>query len=175
MSIIWTPSSARAATSAYVLEPIVAMAMPSAPSSSSNPPAPSVTEEVGAGRAGSVMSIIWTPSSNPLATSAYVLEPIVAMAMPSAPSSSSNPPAPSVTEEVGAGRAGSVMSIIWTPSSSYAVTSAYVLEPIVAMAMPSAPSSSSNPPAPSVTEEVGAGRAGSVMSIIWTPSSSYAL
>ena len=108
---------------------MVAVAMPEAPSSSSNPLAPSVTDAVATGFSGSVTFMIWRPSSSELATSAYVWSPMVAVAMPEAPSSSSNPLAPSVTLAIAAGEAGFVMLIIWTPSSSELATSAYVWSP----------------------------------------------
>ena len=49
---------------------------------------------------------------------------MVIVSTDAAPSSSSKPPAPSVTEETATGSAGFVMLIIWTPSSASAATSA---------------------------------------------------
>ena len=91
-------------------------------------------------------SIIWTPSSSLLATTAYTLEPIVTVSTPYAPSSSSKPFTPSVTDAVAVGEPGVVISIIWTPSSSILATTAYTLEPIVTVSTPYAPLSSSKPP-----------------------------
>ena len=82
---------------------------------------------------------------------------------------------PSSNDAAGMGLAGSVMLIIWTPSSRYAVTSAYVSGPIVTVVMLLAPLSSSkilltpSTLSPSPNEAAGTGLAGSVMSIIWTP------
>ena len=72
----------------------------------------------------------------------------------------------------GTGEAGTVMSMICTlPSSSYlAVTTAYVLPDISAMATPLVPSSAVNPSAPSVAVATGTGEAGTVMSMICMPS-----
>ena len=107
----------------------------------------------GVGLEGVVMSIIWTPPSED-ETKAYVEGPIAAVVMWRAPASS-NPPSPSVMAATGLGSKGSVMSIIWTPSSSYAEARAYVEEPIVATVMPFGPSSSSNPSTPSTTNAAG--------------------
>ena len=147
--------------------------IPDAPASSSNPPILSLTDETAAGLEGFVMSIIWTPSSAYDATRAYVEAPIVTAAIPHAPASSSNPPSPSVTDAVAAGLEGSVTSIIWTPSSAYDATRAYVLAPIVTATMSAAPSSSSNLPIPSVADATVAGLKGSVTLIIWTLLSQY--
>ena len=101
-------------------------------------------EAAGTGLAGSVMLIIWTPWSKYAVTSAYVPEPIVAVAMPKAPSSLSKvllapltvTVSPSSNDAAGTGLAGSVMSIIWTPPVLPCdVTSAYVLEPILTVVM----------------------------------------
>ena len=112
------------------------------------------------------MLIIWTPSSFPLATSAYIDPPIPAMAMPAAPSSSVKPPSPSVRAATATGPEGSVMLIIWTPSSTVPDTTAYASEPIHAVTMPAAPSSSVKPPSPSVRAATATGPEGSVMLII---------
>ena len=126
--------------------------MPRAPASTSNPSTPSVTDAVAIGRAGSVISIIWMPSSVNDATRAYVPAPIATVAISDALSSSSNPFTPSVTDAVAIGRAGSVISIIWMPSSAYDATRTYILVPTVTVAVPHAPSSSSNPPSPSAAD-----------------------
>ena len=117
---------------------------------------------------GSLMSIIWTPSSALLATMAYVLEPIVNVSTSFAPSSSSE----SVSSILSFATmfVGSLMSIIWTPSSFHAATMAYVLEPIVNTSTPLAASSSSEPVSSILSFATMLST--SLMSIIWTPSSS---
>ena len=49
---------------------MVKVPTPTAPSSSVKPPTPSVMAAMGEGLAGSVRSMIWTPSSEPAATAA---------------------------------------------------------------------------------------------------------
>ena len=150
MSIIWMPPVLDA-TMAYAEDPTVNVAMPYEPRRATAEAA--LMCAVGAGLEGVVMSIIWTPAA--AVTSAYVEEPTVAVVMPRAPRSSSNPSTPSVTAATGLGLKGSVMSTIWTPSSSYAATRAYVEEPIVTVVMPFGPPSSSNPSTPSATNATG--------------------
>ena len=120
------------------------------PSSPPNPPTPAMALDAGTGLLGSAMSMTWMPSSSGLATIAYVGSVPTTMTSP-APSSASNPPAPSNTLEAGIGLVGSVMSIIWTPSSPELATTAYERPAISAVAMPLAPSSASNMPKPSAT------------------------
>ena len=67
---------------AYVLELIVNVVTNSAPSSSVNPFTPSVSASFATMFAGSLMSIIWIPSSVTLVTIAYVLEPITNVSTP---------------------------------------------------------------------------------------------
>ena len=110
--IIWMPSSVDDATMAYAAEFTVTAVMSAAPSSLSNPPAPSVADATADGSDRSVTLIICTPSSCSDATRAYVEESIVIVAMPCAPSSSSNPPSPSVADVTAAGLVGSVTLII---------------------------------------------------------------
>ena len=95
---------------------------------------------------------------------AYVLEPITNVSTPYAPSSSSLPL--SVILSFATIAAGSLMSIIWTPSSTVAVTMAYVLEPITNVSTSYARSSSSNEFTPSVSESIATMSVGSLMSII---------
>ena len=152
MSIIWMPPELDV-TMAYVEDPTVNVAMPNAPWRATSEAA--LMCAVGAGLEGSVMSIIWTPSSAVAVTSAYVEEPTVTVVMSRAPRSSSNPSTPSVTAATGLGLKGSVMSTIWTPSSLLAAARAYVEEPIVTVVMPFGPPSSSNPSTPSATNATG--------------------
>ena len=151
------------------------MAISVAPSSLSKPPAPSVIEAVTVGVAGSVILIIWTPSSRLDATRAYVAEPIWIVVTPRAPSSVLKPPAPSVTEDVAVGFVGSVILIICTPSSLLDATRAYVAEPILTVVTLVAPSSSSNvlgtAVVESIIEDATVGAAGFDILIIWMPSS----
>ncbi len=123
--------------------------------------------------------IIWTPLSDSPATMAYIDEPIVTMAMPDAPASSSKVPpelpSPSVTVNTAVGDAGSVISIIWTALSLEAVTRAYVDESILTVTMSFAAASSKATPlpsrSPSFIENTAVGFLGSVISIIWMPLS----
>ena len=107
---------------------------------------------------GSLMSIIVIPSSSWATTIAYVLEPIVNVSTSIAPSSSSNPFAPSVSVSVTTMFVGSLMSIIVTapncPSTSQLVTIAYVPEPIVNVSTPLTFCSLSNPFTPSISVSV---------------------
>ena len=86
MSINCTPSSAVAATTAYVLFPHVNVSTPDALPSSSKLFAPSVAVPNGIMFAGSLMSIICTPLSPSDPTIAYVLEPKVNVSTSSSPS-----------------------------------------------------------------------------------------
>ena len=121
------------------------------------------------GLAGSVMSIIWTPSSMYPATAAYVVPPDSNMAMLLAPLSSRSEASPMLPAATGL--AGSVMLIIWTPSSEYPATAAYVVPPdskVIILWAPASLRLALSPMLPAAT-----GLAGSVMLIIWTPSSWY--
>ena len=118
---------------------------------------------------GSLMSIIWTPSSALLATIAYVLEPITNVETAYGWLSSSNPFTPSVSASFATMAAGSLMSIIWTPLSPRLKTMAYVLEPITNVSTSVGRLSTSNPFTPSVSESFATMFSGSLMSIIWTP------
>ena len=129
MSINWIPSSTLDETIAYVRFPHVNVSTPPAPSSSVNPFALSVSASSGTMAVGSLMSIIWTPSSSTDATMAYMLvngspddvtvvDVALQTATACAPLSSVNPFAPSVSESFAVIAAGLLMSIIWTPSSS---------------------------------------------------------
>ena len=153
MSITWKPLSSTADTIAYVLPPRSNMWTPIAPSSIENllrlAPGSSAIEDAARGAAGSVTSIICTPSSSRAATTAYVLPPMLAIPTPAAPSSSSNVPdapsaSPSRTAATARGEVGSVRLIICTPSSSRAATTAYVLPPDSNVSTAAAPSSTSN-------------------------------
>ena len=88
---------------------------------------------------GSVTSSIWTPLSRFAATATYVWSPDVNVVMSCAPLSFrvfvSMLPAGVMCK-------GSVTFSIWTPSSSYAATAAYVWPPDTNVVMPDAPSSS---------------------------------
>ena len=159
MSIICTPSSEKAATTAYVLPDISVMATPCASSSSVKPSVSSVIAATGTGAAGSVMSIICTPSSNTVVTTAYVLPDISVMATPCAPPSWVKPSVSSVIAATGTGAAGSVMSIICTPLSLSVVTTAYVLPDISAMATSAAPPRCVKPSVSSVIAATGTGAA----------------
>ena len=167
ISIIWTPSSMVAATATYVVPPDSNVAMPRAPLSlrlALSPMLPAAT-----GLAGSVMSIIWTPSSMYPATAAYVVPPDSNMAMLLAPLSSRSEASPMLPAATGL--AGSVMLIIWTPSSEYPATAAYVVPPdskVIILWAPASLRLALSPMLPAAT-----GLAGSVMLIIWTPSSMY--
>ena len=83
-----------------------------------------------------------------MVTTAYVLSDISAIAMPLAP-----PPPRVSNSATGTGEAGTVMSMICTPSLP--VTTAYVLSDISAIATPSAPSSAVNPSIPSEMAATG--------------------
>ena len=76
---------------------------------------------------------------------AYVLEPIVNTSTPLAPSRFGASPAAFSILAVAVMSVGSLMSIIWTPSSTLPATMAYVLEPIVNVSTSDAPLSSSEP------------------------------
>ena len=80
-------------------------------------------------------SIICTPLSSTAVTMAYVLEPIVNVLIPHAPSSISE--GSSVNEIVALMFVGSLTSIICTPSSANDVTMAYVLASTVNVSTPS--------------------------------------
>ena len=166
---IWTPSSAFAATAAYVWPPDSNVVMPYALLSSRLPP--SVMLSVAMIFEGSVTFNIWTPSSRSAATAAYVWPPDLNMVMLIAPLSSRV--SVSVMLSVAMIFEGSVTFSIWTPSSSYAVTAAYVLLPDSNVVMLDAPLSSRLPP--SVMLSVAMMFEGSVTFSIWTPSSSYAV
>ena len=95
--IICTPSSSRAATTAYVPPSMLAIPTPAAPSSSSNVPdaasvPPSRAAATARGDVGSVRLIICTPSSSRAATTAYVPppSPVSNVSTAAAPSSASN-------------------------------------------------------------------------------------
>ena len=77
-----------------------------------------------------------------------------------------------VTNAFSGGGGGLVRRRIWTPSSSYAATAAYVLPPDVNVAMFSAPNSSRAGVSVMLPAAVMAD--GSVMSSIWTLLSPYA-
>ena len=83
MLTTWMPSSADAATTAYVEPPISVTATPDAPASVSNPDAPSTAEETSAGRAGSVTLTMYMPPGLP-ATAATTYAGPPAAAAPSA-------------------------------------------------------------------------------------------
>ena len=88
------------------------------------------------------------------------------------PSSLSNPPAsPSSCASFATISVGSEISIIWTPSSDWAATIAYVFPEIEYTSTAIAPFSSVNEFEPSVSASVAVIAAGSVMLRIWTPSS----
>ena len=70
------------------------------------------TTETGLGRAGSVTSRILMPELPRVATIAYVRPPLPNTSTSSATRKVANPPAPPKTADTGAGRAGSVMSMI---------------------------------------------------------------
>ena len=70
---------------------------------------------------------------------------MTAVVIPRAPSSSIKSPSSSDAADTAVGEAGSVMSIIWMPSSSKPAMRAYVLLSITAVAMAYAPSSSVKP------------------------------
>ena len=128
---------------------------------------------MGTGLFGSVMSIIWTPSSDQLATRAYQRSDISTVVMPPGPASASKPRSPSKTLQMGAGQYGLVRSIIWTASSDQLATRAYQRPDISAVATPSAPSSASKPRSPSKTLETGSSLlVPPWMCITCTPSSS---
>ena len=168
--IIWTPPSSTFETAkAYVEGPMVVVVMPTTLLSSVKPFWPSVTAAVAVGFLGSVILIIWTPLSAFEATRAYVEGPMVVVVISRAPLSSVKPFWPSVTAAVAVGFLGSVILIIWTPSSRYAVTRAYVKGPMVAVVMARDPLSTVKPFWPSVTAAVAVGFLGSVILIIWTP------
>ena len=101
------------------------------------------------------------------ATAAYVVVPDSNMMMLLAPLSSRL--AVSSMLPAATGLSGSVMLIIWTPSSVYEATAAYVSMPDSKMTILWAPSSSRS--AVSSMLPAATGLAGSVMLIIWTPSS----
>ena len=75
----------------------------------------------GTGLAGLVMSIIWTPSSSTLATTAYVLPDICIVSMLWAPSSSVKPSTPSVMAATGMGTMGSSGAAAVTPEAINAI------------------------------------------------------
>ena len=103
---------------------------------------------------------------------AYVRFPLSKAATFVAPLRAPNSFKPSWAAETGAGRAGSVTSMICTPSSLSPVTMAYVRSPLPKTATSCAPPKVVNPPTPSWAAETGTGRAGSVTSMIWKPLSS---
>ena len=88
-----------------MLSSMTAVVMPRAPSSSVKPFSPSDAADTAVGESGSVMSIIWMPSSLELATRTYVLSPMTAVVMPRAPSSSVRPFSPSDAADVRVGYA----------------------------------------------------------------------
>ena len=159
---------------AYVRSPLSNTSTSLGPRKASNPSRAIETAEAWAGRAGSVTSMIWIPELPGVATMAYVRSPTPNTSTSSARRKVANPPEPSKTAETGTGRVGSVMSMIWTTSSSLfeTVTMAYVRSPLSNTSTSSAPYRAVNPPEPSVTVETGTGRAGLVTSMIWTASSS---
>ncbi len=111
-------------------------------SESSNPFTPCVSASLAAMLSTSLISRIWTPSSSKDATIAYVKVPIVKVDTSSAPSSSVNV-APSTATPLALTLlfATSLRSRICTPSSSLAVTIAYVLAPMENVSTPMGPSS----------------------------------
>ena len=140
----------------------------------------SVIEDAAVGFSMSVILIIWIPSSTKDVTRAYVDSPTVTVVNRLAPSSSSKVSLPSLSpsdiEVTAVGETGSVISIIWMPLSSEAVTRAYVDKPILTVVTPRGPSSVSKvSPLPSVSpsdiEATAVGAAGLDISIICIPSS----
>ena len=122
----------------------------------------SVTAAVAVGFSGSVILIIWTPWSLAEATRAYVEGPMVVVVMPTAPSSLVKPSWSFLTAAVAVGFSGSVISIIWTPSSWPEATRAYVEGPMVVVVICQGESRLVKPPRPSVTAAVAVGFLGSV-------------
>ena len=187
-STTWRPSSKFAATSAYSLPLNASVSDASAPPSALYRAAveqrlPSWPLSAGTGLAGFVMSITWNPSSSHDDTSAYVPESWTNISTPAAPPSIENffllLPGSSATDDTARGLAGSVTSIICTPSSPDAATTAYARPPTCAVATPSAPSSLSNVPPwpserPSRASAATRGRVGSVTLIICTALASLA-
>ena len=188
MSTTWRPSSKLAATSAYSLPSTASVSEAVAPPSALYRAAveqrlPSCPRSATAGAEGSVMSITWNPSSSQEDTSAYVRPPCSKTSTPVAPPSIENflrlLPGSSDTDAVARGLAGSVTSMICTPLSCCAATTAYERPPTCAIATPVAPSSSSNVPAapsapPSLASATTRGRVGSVTLTICTASASLA-
>ena len=157
MSMTCTPLSPAAATMPYVLPFMLNTSTSSGPARAVNPPASSNTTDTGTGFVGSVTSMICTPSSYPAATAAYVLSSMLNTSASSGLARAVNPPVPSNTADAGAGCAGSVTSMICTPSSDQATTTAYVLSSMLNTSTSRAPSKALNPPVPSNTADTGAG------------------
>ena len=167
-SRIWTPSSSYAVTAAYVWPPDLNVVMLDAPLSSRV--SVSVMLSVAMMFKGLVTFSIWTPSSKNAATAAYVWPPDTNVVMPYTPSSSRV--SVSVMLSVAMMFKGLVTFSIWTPSSSYAATAAYVLPPDSNVVMLIALSSSRV--SVSVMLSVAMMFKGSVTFSIWTPSSKNA-
>ena len=83
-----------------------------------------------------------------------MLSSMTAVVMPRAPSSSIKSPSSSDAADTAVGESGSVMSIIWMPSSSKPVTMAYALPPMTAVVTEYAPSSSVKPFCPDLMQQI---------------------
>ena len=165
-SMICTPSSYQEAAAAYARPPAPYTATSRAPSRAPNPPEPSDTADMGAGRSGSVTSMICTSSSYGAATTAYARPPASYASTSYAPYPKPNPSNPSDAAYKGAGRSGSVMSIVCTTASPTPTATPYARPAAPYTATPSTLCMAPNPPEPSNTADTGTGRAGSATSII---------
>ena len=142
MLIIWTElpslltslSLSAEVIRAYGVPLIMAVVMPLGSSNPVKPTWPFIKADVASGFSGSVMSIIWTALSLSAMTKAYVEEPIVIVVMPQGPLRLGKLE-PSVAVAVAVGFSGSVMLIIWTPSSYRAATRAYGVPLMVTVVM----------------------------------------
>ena len=155
MSIIWKPPSCMAETIAYVFAFCTNVATSLPPPSMENSvrlrPSASAIDAVRVGLAGSVTSMICTPSSSLPSpsggssdeTTAYVLLPTDTALTADAPERRSNVP-PSTAADATVGEKGFVTLIIVTPFDFGAATTAYVLPPTENVSTERAPSSASN-------------------------------